>query len=88
MLIYLKVDLSHPKANEALDLLEAEFFNWLPVNILSVNRKADNTVAWVKLSEPYEVPGAAKNAILETHADNLAALAEINSDPDWYAIEV
>lgn len=90
MTIYVKVDMSHARVQNLIDLMTTRFAEDFPDNILSVNIKDDGTVAWVKLNFITNIPGNLGGAILDTaepgqeHIDKV--LADMNT-PGWYPPE-
>jgi len=77
---YYRVDLTHVDAEAALDELAAAFATDYPSNALSVNRRKDGKLAWVKAVDGLTLPDGVVTQESDTAVE---ANAEIAAS-DWY----
>ena len=83
--------MTHNFIQTLIGLLTTRFAQDWPKNILSVNIKNDQSVAWIKLNFVTNIPGNLGGAILDTaklgqeHTDKV--LFEVNA-PGWYPEEL
>ncbi len=87
MTIYVKVDMSHNRVQNLIDLMTTRFAEDFPDNILSVEVKQDGSVAWVKLNFIENIPGNLGGAILDTAEPGQEHTDKVKADmmaPGWH----
>lgn len=89
-MVYLKINMAHPQLIAARQEMTNRFALTHPNNILSVNIKADGTVAWAKLEDDTGLAGMFPGVIINRATPGPEHLDRVQADvyaPGWYPDE-